>query len=385
MRESERALGLAERIYEAVAEPAAWHDFVAELSDLLGGAAINLSLRLPDEVPTEDSFFRVGLDPRLHGLFLKLALEGLPWGTVPDDPNFASRFVVTSEVVNEKKLECTGLYQEYMRPQGLAAEWPIVHLIASEAGRPLAGIAIYQREGGRPIGADDLALLDALVPHLRRAYALHCQLRDTRQHGHVLTEVIDRLQTGILLVDEASCAVLMNRSAARILAVGDGLYLQRNRPCARDPGENRRFQQVVQQKIAERGDQGPSRNEVMVITRPQGKRPLPLMIGTLLAAQPDTATNAARAVIFMSDPDGRLGTSAAIETLYGLTPAEAELVRLISEGRSLEQVAAARGVTMNTVRSQLKQVFSKTDTSRQGELVHLVLSGVAGIRSGEDP
>jgi DNA-binding CsgD family transcriptional regulator len=192
------------------------------------------------------------------------------------------------------------------------------------------------------------------------------------------------LQTGILLVDEVSCAVLMNRCAARILAVGDGLYLQDNRPVARNPAENRTLQQLIQQKIRERGDHGPSRNEVMVISRPPGKRPLPLMIGTLLAAQPDTATNAARAVIYLSDPDGRLGTAAAIETLYGLTPAEAELVRLISEGRSLEQVASARGVTMNTVRSQLKQVFSKTDTSRQGELVHLVLSGVAGIRSGEE-
>ena len=55
------------------------------------------------------------------------------------------------------------------------------------------------------------------------------------------------------------------------------------------------------------------------------------------------------------------------------------LVRLIAAGQSLEQVAAIRGVTMNTVRSQLKQVFCKTDTSRQGELVHLVLTGIAAI------
>ncbi len=70
-----------------------------------------------------------------------------------------------------------------------------------------------------------------------------------------------------------------------------------------------------------------------------------------------------------------------VESLYALTPAEAELVRLLAEGCSLDQVAEQRGVTMNTVRSQLKQVFCKTDTSRQGELVHLVLTGVAAIRT----
>ena len=72
-----------------------------------------------------------------------------------------------------------------------------------------------------------------------------------------------------------------------------------------------------------------------------------------------------------------------LEELYELTRAEADLVRLVSEGRSLEEVARTRGVTINTVRSQLKQVFSKTDTSRQGELVHLVLSGVASL--GDTP
>ena len=63
-----------------------------------------------------------------------------------------------------------------------------------------------------------------------------------------------------------------------------------------------------------------------------------------------------------------------------LTPVYLEYMKI---ARSLEQVAAKRGVTMNTVRSQLKQVFSKTDTNRQGELVHLVLAGIASIRERE--
>jgi DNA-binding CsgD family transcriptional regulator len=39
---------------------------------------------------------------------------------------------------------------------------------------------------------------------------------------------------------------------------------------------------------------------------------------------------------------------------------------------------------LNTVRSQLKQVFAKTDTNRQGQLMRLVLTGVAGIQDEQD-
>ena len=90
------------------------------------------------------------------------------------------------------------------------------------------------------------------------------------------------------------------------------------------------------------------------------------------------STDEARAIVFIADPEGgQIGAAAVLETLYDLTHAEADLVRLIAEGNSLDQVAAIRGVTMNTVRSQLKQVFSKTETSRQGELLKLMLGGVA--------
>ena len=74
----------------------------------------------------------------------------------------------------------------------------------------------------------------------------------------------------------------------------------------------------------------------------------------------------------------------AMQALYQFTPAEAELVALLTAGRSLEEAAEERGVTMHTVRSQLKHVFAKTDTRRQGQLVRLVLSGLAGIQDDQE-
>ena len=53
---------------------------------------------------------------------------------------------------------------------------------------------------------------------------------------------------------------------------------------------------------------------------------------------------------------------------------------LLARGRSLEEAAVERGVTLNTVRSQLKRIFTKTDTHRQGQLMQLALTCIAGIQ-----
>jgi DNA-binding CsgD family transcriptional regulator len=58
---------------------------------------------------------------------------------------------------------------------------------------------------------------------------------------------------------------------------------------------------------------------------------------------------------------------------FGLTRAEARLACAIAEGRSPAEAAALFGRKLTTVRSQLRQVFAKTGTSRQAELVALLL------------
>jgi len=384
-RHGERALELIERIYQAVVEPDWWNAFLEDLSGALGGAAIQLSLRLPDVLPTPDAFFRVGLGEAYHATFLKHALEGLPWGSIDDDI-FRGRFGLASEVVESEDIAETPFYREYMKPQGLAPKWPVCNLIHTEEGHPLSGMVIYQREGGHEIDAADLALLDALSPHLVRAYAIHCQLARVRQERKALSEVIDRLPLGVIFVDAEKCAVLMNRSVEEILALDDGFRLERDRPVLDNARENRVLQTCLDKAVKAQVKYGSSAGAVLSVTRPSGKRAFPLMVGPLLAAHPDSSIDDAKATLFIADPEGgHISTTEVLETLYQLTHAEAELVRLIAEGNSLEEVAAERGVTMNTVRSQLKQVFSKTDTSRQGELVHLVLTGVASIREGDEP
>lgn len=60
--------------------------------------------------------------------------------------------------------------------------------------------------------------------------------------------------------------------------------------------------------------------------------------------------------------------------LYRLTPSEAALVKALAGGLTAEAFAESRQVALATVKTQLQQVFAKTGTRRQSELMRLVYS-----------
>jgi DNA-binding CsgD family transcriptional regulator len=50
---------------------------------------------------------------------------------------------------------------------------------------------------------------------------------------------------------------------------------------------------------------------------------------------------------------------------------------LLGDGHAPRKIANMVGVTDNTVRSQIKSIFSKTGVRRQGELIRLLLNNSA--------
>jgi DNA-binding CsgD family transcriptional regulator len=63
--------------------------------------------------------------------------------------------------------------------------------------------------------------------------------------------------------------------------------------------------------------------------------------------------------------------TARIASAYRLTPAETRVLEAILAGQRPAEIAASASVSTETVRSQLKAIFSKTGTNGQTALVRL--------------
>jgi DNA-binding CsgD family transcriptional regulator len=84
------------------------------------------------------------------------------------------------------------------------------------------------------------------------------------------------------------------------------------------------------------------------------------------------------AIVLISDPHmPRKPSTSMLRQLHGLTYAEADVLARMTVGSRLDEIAKELGISVQTVRTHLKAIFTKTGTSRQAELVrHAVLSGV---------
>src|SRR5262245_38452767 len=70
---------------------------------------------------------------------------------------------------------------------------------------------------------------------------------------------------------------------------------------------------------------------------------------------------------------------------FGLTPAEARLALHLVAGETLRSAEAKLSITYETARTHLKNIFSKTGTCRQAELVVVLVTALPGCtRTGSN-
>ena len=76
-------------------------------------------------------------------------------------------------------------------------------------------------------------------------------------------------------------------------------------------------------------------------------------------------------------------SSSIIRGLFDLTATEAKITSKISDGTTIDQIAEVMKVSKETVRTHLKNIFSKTGVNRQSQLVALI-AGIGSIGSIKD-
>jgi DNA-binding CsgD family transcriptional regulator len=63
-----------------------------------------------------------------------------------------------------------------------------------------------------------------------------------------------------------------------------------------------------------------------------------------------------------------------LQEMFGLTPAEADVAVLLTQGVAVAEIARRRQVSITTVRSQVSGLKAKTETKREADLVRRLLA-----------
>jgi DNA-binding CsgD family transcriptional regulator len=204
--------------------------------------------------------------------------------------------------------------------------------------------------------------LEAALAKYRRALSPPPDLRS-------LAVILERLPMGVVLLDAQGKVLLANRRAGEMMSERDGLAVAADGALQLGAGATAR---------SGGADRTWPPTGVLAVPRPSGRPPLSVL-GVPLSSGPSTPERGHPSVaLFVGDPLRRAECPEHLLCkLHGLTRAEARLTTVLIQGNSIEEAARQLSITRDTARTHLKRVFSKTGTSRQGELISLLLSSPA--------
>jgi DNA-binding NarL/FixJ family response regulator len=192
-------------------------------------------------------------------------------------------------------------------------------------------------------------------------------------------EALNRIAVGVFLIDVDRKVLSRNRRADELLAEADGITLGREGLLRGEkPAQTQALRDIIDVAIARVGTSNRQGSDAVALTRDSGKRPL-IAVACPLGREP-AAPGEPAVGLFVTDPEWRSSDAAqAVAQLYGLSPAETRLALALVRGLRLDEIADEFGLSRNTVSYTLKNLFRKTETDRQADLISLFMSNPVAV------
>lgn len=232
---------------------------------------------------------------------------------------------------------------------------------------------VFRGRSQPAFGAHERALFGSILKHLTTSFENHRLLAIEHAENHALRSLVDRLAPAIFVVDETGRILLANASSAEFLENFEGLEIRKGRVAAVSPAENRVLFEAIAEAIASGSGDDTATKTFTVFCHAE---PHPVAMSVIAANVGRLDTFGERhpvAVLIVKDPRPARGDfhCRAFTSLFNLTHSQGRLAGLLLAGYSLSRASRILRVSENTARSHLKQIYQKTDTHSQVELVHL--------------
>jgi DNA-binding CsgD family transcriptional regulator/PAS domain-containing protein len=373
-----KILQLIELIYDAAMQPEIWPGFARKLCQVIPSTDSNIYVADVIAGRASMSFTMTPLEA--VKIYFERYHQINPYYQRDMQHVRTGRIARSHEVCSPEEFEQTEFYQGYFRPLNL---FHVINVTVLQEGDISGHLSLARSKEVGIYTDEEKHLLGVLLPHLQRAFRISHLLDGLRLEREVMSQILDKVPQGALIVSRTGHLIFANRSAEQMLAHNDGLVLDRQgnleSPSAND-------HQQLHQLIGTAGHANAllsaQSGGVFQLQRPSGLRPLSLLIAPLNHDLSHDNYHQPSVLIFITDPEQRMESmEAVLLRLYSLTPAEARLAAILVQGKSVAMAAAELHVTQNTARTHLKHIFEKTGAKRQSELVQLLLNSPAVLKS----
>lgn len=365
-----------EAIYDCALDPEKWPEVLPQIAGLM--ASDSSTFAVHDIVRNDGQrYFDYGIPEAAVRAYFETYAQlnplmsatpmmkvGIPW---------TMRMMVPEEELRE-----TRFYKEWLKPIGQA---DLMGVLALRAGSRIATHAISRREERPLYGDQDIELYSRIAPHICRALTISDALDLKTMTSQALEATLDGLTAAVYLVGRDRSVVYMNAAAERQLAGRHAaLAIVDHRLLPADPTAASKLTRALLDAVAEKGAL-PAGGDSIALAAPGAQG----LIATVLPLERGRRQNltrpfAAVAAVFVQDPRTvPLLPGEAFAKLYGLTPSELRIVLAMAPGLQLQETADMLGLSLATVKSHLARVFQKTGTTRQAELVALLLGASSPV------
>ena len=377
-RDANQLSDLVHQIYDAGVHPERWNAVVAAIAASLGSS--------------KGLLFTPYLAPQHGGLIFPAGIDEAAlqaWGsTYIDQDIWAKRaqargqlrvgeVLVDDDIVPREEFLASRFYREFLSTIGIGRVCTCV-VFEGTPGLPATSISIFRDAHEPAFDRADTQWLKLLATHISRGLGLMQRLDTARLQYTSLLTSLDRLIFGVVLLNESMQVLHLNQAAQKVVSRRDAIFIGAQRQLESSTAAEQ-SQSLSRWLTAFSATPEPEQAHFLNgcrVVGADGKRHYAVQCAAVPGGSAWTAQNEAVSyVVFIVDPLAlQLPNADRMSTLYGLTRAQAKVALAFSSGATYKQVARQLRISVETVRSHIKEIYPKTRVNRQADLVRLVLS-----------
>jgi DNA-binding CsgD family transcriptional regulator/PAS domain-containing protein len=256
----------------------------------------------------------------------------------------------SSELVDEKELLNSRIYREWAAPQGFRDT--LMTMLGRNQAH-LAFLGLTRKLEQTRYTSKDVENIRYIIPHLQKALYISDIVGQKASDTKDFSEVIDALNVAIFIVDANARLRHRNAAADRILEEKSSVKLSDVYLC---------------------GPDGVRLTKSSLVELPNRLKEIDTFVLPLVTKSSDQLQ---RFALFLR-PTESVGPLAPEfwARKFNLTGSELRILVGLTEGLTPKQIADRYGIARTTVKTHLLNVFRKTETKRQSDLIRVALSAL---------